>query len=184
MPSRWSREAPKLTYRELDQRANQLARHFRKRGVGPEVLVGLSLDRGVEMVIALLGILKSGGAYVPLDPRVPDDRISFMMADAQPRVVVTEQNLQRAVFGTGQILLDTDWGVIAEESKERLENKSGPRTLAYVMYTSGSTGKPKGVPIEHGSVANLLRSMQREPGIDAGRRVAGGDHAVIRYCRP
>ena len=154
-----------MTYRELDQRANQLARHLRKRGVGPKVLVGLSLDRGAEMVVALLGILKSGGAYVPLDPRVPDDRISFMMADAQPRVVVTEQNLQRAVFGTDQILLDSDWGVIAQESEERLENKSGPRTLAYVMYTSGSTGKPKGVPIEHGSVANLLRSMQREPGL-------------------
>ena len=88
-----------LTYRELDQRANQLARHLRKRGVGPEVPVGLSLDRGADMVVALLGILKAGGAYVPLDPRVPDDRISFMMADAQPRVVVTERNLQRSVFG-------------------------------------------------------------------------------------
>ena len=154
-----------MTYRELDQRANQLARHLRKRGVGPEVPVGISLDRGVEMVVALLGILKAGGAYVPLDPRVPDDRISFMMADAQPRVVITEQKLQRDVFGTEKILLDSDWGVIAEESKESVEKRSNPRTLAYVMYTSGSTGKPKGVPIEHGSVVNLLRSMQREPGL-------------------
>lgn len=154
-----------LTYRKLDQRANQLARHLRKRGVGPEVLVGLSLDRSAEMVVALLGILKAGGAYVPLDPRVPDDRISFMMADAQPRVVITEQNLQRAVFGGEQVLLDSDWGVIQQESTQSLENNSEPRSLAYVMYTSGSTGKPKGVPIEHASVANLLRSMQREPGL-------------------
>ena len=154
-----------LTYRELEQRANQLARHLRKRGVGPEVPVGLSLNRGAEMVVALLGILKAGGAYVPLDPRVPDDRISFMMSDAQPRVVVTERSLQRPVFGTDQILLDSDWSVIAQESKERLDQKTGPESLAYVMYTSGSTGKPKGVPIEHGSVSNLLRSMQREPGI-------------------
>jgi surfactin family lipopeptide synthetase A len=154
-----------LTYRELDQRANQLARHLRKRGVGPEVLVGLSLDRGAAMVVTLLGVLKAGAAYVPLDPRVPDDRISFMMADAQPRVVITERNLQRAVFGADQILLDSDWGLIAEESNGRIEKKGGPGSLAYVMYTSGSTGKPKGVPIEHGSVANLLRSMQREPGM-------------------
>ncbi|HET7891393.1 MAG TPA: amino acid adenylation domain-containing protein [Candidatus Sulfotelmatobacter sp.] len=154
-----------LTYRELDERANRLARYLTKRGVGPEVLVGLSLARDTDMVVALLGILKAGGAYVPLDPRVPDDRISFMMADAQPRIVITERSLQRPVFGPDQILLDSDWSLIAQESKERLENRSGPRTLAYVMYTSGSTGKPKGVPIEHGSVANLLRSMQREPGL-------------------
>ncbi|HEX4783494.1 MAG TPA: amino acid adenylation domain-containing protein [Candidatus Sulfotelmatobacter sp.] len=154
-----------LTYRELDQRANQLARHLRKRGVGPEVAVGISLDRTAEMVIALLGILKAGGAYVPLDPRVPEDRIRFMMADAQPGLVITEAKLQRAVLGTSPILMDADWNIIAQESTERLEKNSSSQTLAYVMYTSGSTGKPKGVPIEHGSVANLLRSMQREPGL-------------------
>jgi amino acid adenylation domain-containing protein len=118
------------------------------------------------MVIALLGILKAGGAYVPLDPRLPDDRLSFMLSDAQPRFVLTEQKLQRGVFGADPILLDSDWEFIAQESKENPDKKLSPQTLAYVMYTSGSTGKPKGVPIEHGSIVNLLRSMQNEPGLN------------------
>lgn len=155
-----------MTYRELNQRANQLAWYLLKRGVGPEIPVGLSIDRGSGMVIALLGILKAGGAYVPLDPRLPDDRLSFMLSDAQPRFVLTEQKLQRGVFGADPILLDSDWEFIAQESKENPDKKLSPQTLAYVMYTSGSTGKPKGVPIEHGSIVNLLRSMQNEPGLN------------------
>jgi amino acid adenylation domain-containing protein len=155
-----------MTYRELNQRANQLAWYLLKRGVGPETPVGLSLDRGSGMVIALLGILKAGGAYLPLDPRLPDDRLSFMLSDAEPRFVLTEQKLERGVFGAGPILLDSDGEVIAQESKENPDKKLSPQTLAYVMYTSGSTGKPKGVPIEHGSVVNLLRSMQDKPGLN------------------
>jgi amino acid adenylation domain-containing protein len=155
-----------MTYRELNQRANQLAWYLLKRGVGPEVPVGLSLDRGPRIVIALLGVLKAGGAYVPLDPRVPADRMSFMLSDAKPRVVLTEQRLLRDVFCADTVLLDSDWHVIAQESKENPNRKLNAQTLAYVMYTSGSTGKPKGVPIEHGSVVNLLRSMQREPGLN------------------
>jgi amino acid adenylation domain-containing protein len=155
-----------MTYRELNQRANQLAWYLLKRGVGPEIPVGLSIDRGSGMVIALLGILKAGGAYVPLDPRLPDDRLSFMLSDAQPRFVLTEQKLQRGVFGADPILLDSDWEFIAQESKHNPDKKLSPQTLAYVMYTSGSTGKPKGVPIEHGSIVNLLRSMQNEPGLN------------------
>src|SRR6202034_1102802 len=155
-----------MTYRELNQRANQLAWYLLKRGVGPEIPVGLSINRGSGMVIALLGILKAGGAYVPLDPRLPDDRLSFMLSDAQPRFVLTEQKLQRGVFGADPILLDSDWEFIAQESKENPDKKLRPQTLAYVMYTSGSTGKPKGVPIEHGSIVNLLRSMQNEPGLN------------------
>jgi surfactin family lipopeptide synthetase A len=154
-----------LTYRELNQRANQLAWYLLKRGVGPEVHVGLCVDRRLGMVIALLGILKAGAAYVPLDPRVPDDRMSFILSDAKPRIVLTEEKLKRDVFGKDSILLDSDWKVIAEESKENPDKKLSPQALAYVMYTSGSTGKPKGVPIEHGSVVNLLRSMRREPGL-------------------
>jgi surfactin family lipopeptide synthetase A len=154
-----------LTYSELNHRANQLAWHLLKRGVGPEVPVGLCVDRGLGMVVALLGILKAGGAYVPLDSRLPDDRLSFMVADAKPRIVVTERKLQREVLGAGPVLLDSDWKVIANESKENPSKKLSPKTLAYVMYTSGSTGKPKGVPIEHRNVVNLLRSMQREPGL-------------------
>ncbi len=158
-------EKQELTYRELDQRANQLARYLLKRGLGPEVPVGLCMDRGPTMVIALLGILKAGGAYVPLDPKLPDDRLSFILADVRPRIVLTEQNLQRSVFGADTVLLDSDWTVIAQESNESPNIKLSPRTLAYVMYTSGSTGRPKGVPIEHRSVVNLLCSMQHEPGL-------------------
>ena len=133
-----------MTYRELNQRANQLAWYLLKRGVGPETPVGLSIDRGSGMVIALLGILKAGGAYLPLDPRLPDDRLSFMLSDAEPRFVLTEQKLERGVFGAGPILLDSDWEVIAQESKENPDKKLSPQTLAYVMYTSGSTGKTEG----------------------------------------
>ena len=154
-----------LSYRELNQRSNQLARYLLSRGVGPEIPVGLCVDRGPGMVIGLLGILKAGGAYVPLDPKLPDDRLSFMLSDVKPRVVLTEQSLHRGVFGSDPVLLDSDWELIARESKENPNKKLSPRTLAYVMYTSGSTGKPKGVLIEHGSVVNLLRSMQREPGL-------------------
>ncbi len=155
-----------LSYGEVNQRANQLAWHLRKRGVGPEVHVGLSVDRGAGMVIALLGILKAGGAYVPLDPKLPDERLSFMLADAKPLLVITERKLRRRVFGADPVLLDSDWKAIAQESKANPNQKLSPKTLAYVMYTSGSTGKPKGVSIEHGSVVNLLRSMQREPGLN------------------
>src|SRR5438309_373563 len=155
-----------LSYRELNQRANQLARYLLKRGVGPEVPVSMCLDRGPGMMVALLGILKAGGAYVPLDPRLPDDRLSFMLADVKPRLVLTEQKMQRGVFGADTVLLDSDWNVIAQENTENPNQKLSSQTLAYVMYTSGSTGRPKGVLIEHGSVVNLLRSMQREPGMN------------------
>ena len=155
-----------MTYRELNQRANQLAGYLLKRGVGPEVPVCMCLERGPGMMVALLGILKAGGGYVPLDPRLPDDRLSFMLADVKPRMVLTEQKMQRGLFGADTVLLDTDWNVIAQESKQNPDQRLSPQTLAYVMYTSGSTGRPKGVLIEHGSVVNLLRSMQREPGMN------------------
>jgi amino acid adenylation domain-containing protein len=155
-----------LSYRELNERANQLARYLLKRGVRPEIPVGICLDRGLEMVVALLGILKAGGAYVPLDARLPDDRLSFMLADVKPSLVVTENSQRRDVFGTSTVLIDSDWSLISQESPENLQQKLSPNTLAYVMYTSGSTGRPKGVPVEHGSVVNLLCSMRREPGLN------------------
>ncbi len=150
-----------LTYRELNRRANQLAWYLQKRGVRPDVPVGLCIDRGPEMVIALLGILKAGGAYVPLDRRLPDERLRFMVEDVRPRFVLTKQNLWREPFGKDAIILDGSWAAIAEENTANIENVSSPRNLAYVMYTSGSTGKPKGVPVEHRGVVNLLASMQR-----------------------
>jgi amino acid adenylation domain-containing protein len=158
-------EESSLTYRELNQRANQLAWFLRERGVGPEVPVGLCIDRGLEMVIALLGILKAGGAYVPLDPRLPDERLSFILGDVQPRMVLTKQSLRRKLFGEDAVTLDAGSGAIAQERKENPEPISTPQHLAYIMYTSGSTGKPKGVPIEHRSVVNLLFSMQRTVGV-------------------
>jgi amino acid adenylation domain-containing protein len=155
-------EDSRLTYRELNRRANQLAWYLHKRGVGPDVPVGLCIDRGPEMVIALLGILKAGGAYVPLDPRLPEERLRFMVEDVRPRVVLTKQNLWRAPFGKDAIILDGSWATIAQENTANIENVCGPRDLAYVMYTSGSTGKPKGVSVDHRGVVNLLASMQRE----------------------
>jgi amino acid adenylation domain-containing protein len=154
-------EDSRLTYRELNRRANQLAWYLHKRGVGPDVPVGLSIDRGPEAVIALLGILKAGGAYVPLDPRLPDERLRFMVEDVRPRVVLTKQNLWREPFGKDAVILDRSWATIAQENTANTQNVCGPRNLAYVMYTSGSTGKPKGVPVEHRGVVNLLASMQR-----------------------
>ncbi len=154
-----------LTYRELNERANQLAWFLLNRGVGPDVPVGLCIDRGLEMVIALLGILKAGGAYVPLDPRLPDERLAFMLSDVKPPLVLTQQHLRRQLFGENTITLDSSWDVIAHEKKTNPSAGSNPQNLAYVMYTSGSTGKPKGVPIEHRSVVNLLTSMQGCPGL-------------------
>jgi amino acid adenylation domain-containing protein len=154
-------EDSRLTYRELNRRANQLAWYLHKRGVGPDAPVGLCIDRGPDMVIALLGILKAGGAYVPLDPRLPDERLRFMVEDVAPRFVLTKQNLWREPFGKDAIILDGSLATIAQESAANIQNVGSPRNLAYVMYTSGSTGKPKGVPVEHRGVVNLLASMQR-----------------------
>jgi amino acid adenylation domain-containing protein len=162
-------EGRRLTYRELNHRSNQLARHLRKLGVGPDVLVGLCLERSLEMVVGLLGILKSGGGYVPLDPAFPKHRLELMLEDARPPVVVTQSSLQDLLpqAGTNMVIMDRDREVIAGESLENLEELAHPRNLAYVLYTSGSTGKPKGVQIEHGCVVNFLISMQREPGLSS-----------------
>jgi amino acid adenylation domain-containing protein len=155
----------RLTYRELNQRANQLAGYLRKRGVGPDVCVGLCVDRGPAMVIALLGILKAGGAYVPLDPRLPDERLSYMLADVQPLLVLTKRSLRREIFGKDAVILDAGWDATTQKEVANSGNHCHPQNLAYVIYTSGSTGKPKGVPIEHRSIVNLLCSMQRTLGV-------------------
>src|ERR1700736_4936113 len=158
-------EDSQLSYRELNERANQLAWYLRQQGVGPDVPVGICMDRGWEMVVGLLGILKAGGAYVPLDPRLPQGRLSFMLSDVNPPVVLTQQRWQDKFPGARKVLVDTDREWIARESTANLGKGADPHTLAYVMYTSGSTGRPKGVPIEHRGVVNFLCSMQREPGL-------------------
>ncbi|MGD0697556.1 MAG: amino acid adenylation domain-containing protein [Terriglobia bacterium] len=159
-------EKQRLTYRELNARANQVARCLRKLGVGPEVLVGVALDRSVELLVALLGVMKAGGAYVPLDLDYPRDRLEFMVGDSRLRVVLTQAGLQARlpdVIGT-QVCLDSDGGSISRESEEDFSSGAQPDNLVYVIYTSGSTGLPKGVQIEHRSLVNLLESLRIWPG--------------------
>src|SRR2546427_461057 len=162
-------EGRSLSYAELDSRANQLADLLRKRGVKREVLVGLCVERSLEMVVALLGILKAGGAYVPLDPAYPRDRIKYVLDDARVQVLITQESLRRSLPATSAevLCLDPAWKTLARESAENVAADVGQENLAYVIYTSGSTGKPKGVQLEHRSVVNFLCSMRREPGLAA-----------------
>jgi amino acid adenylation domain-containing protein len=145
-----------LTYGELNGRTNRLARRLRAMGVGPEVLVGLCVERSLEMVVGLLGILKAGGAYVPLDPAYPKERLSFMLEDSQAPVVVTEERFRGLVSGGASevVSLDGERESIDRESGEVQESGVEPENLAYVIYTSGSTGEPKGVRIAHHSLVN------------------------------
>ena len=151
-------ESKELTYRELNSRSNQLAQYLKKRGVGPEVLVGICVKRSLEMVVGLLGILKAGGAYVPLDPAYPTDRLDFMLEDSAAKLLLTQESIALRIGKSmlDVVCLDTDWPEIGRERDENLATKPGAENLAYVIYTSGSTGKPKGVAIEHRSAASLL----------------------------
>jgi amino acid adenylation domain-containing protein len=160
-------ENRQLSYRELNRRANQLARYLRRLGVGPEVLVGICAERSIEMVVGLLGILKAGGAYVPLDPAYPKERLRDVLSDAGVTLLLTQKRLMRALPPPAAevVWLDANWKAISRESDANLPVQAGPKNLAYVIYTSGSTGKPKGVQIEHRSLVNFLNSMQREPGL-------------------
>ena len=167
-------EEQQLSYGELNQRANQLAQHLQSLGVGPEVLVGLCVERSLEMVVGLLGILKAGGAYVPLDPSFPQGRLAYMIADSGMRVLITHRQLEQSlpVRPASIVRLDADWETIARQDTTNSKwPETRPENLAYVLYTSGSTGKPKGVAIPHGAVVNFLRSMQREPGFGAEDRL-------------
>ncbi len=147
-----------LSYRELDARANQVAHYLRRRGAGPEVLVGLCVDRSLEMLVGMLGILKAGAAYLPLDPEYPGERIAFKVEDAGASIVLTGASSARVVAGQGaeRVLLDDDWPAIAAEPSHRPASGAGPGHLAYVIYTSGSTGKPKGVMVDHAKVMRLF----------------------------
>jgi amino acid adenylation domain-containing protein len=161
-----------LTYEQLDARANQLARRLQALGVQHEALVGICIDRSLDMIVALLGVLKAGAAYVPLDPAFPKDRIDFMIQDAGLAVIVTHSRLRALIGGEARaVCLDAERDEIAAESGAHVESSAGASSLAYVIYTSGSTGRPKGVQLEHRSVVNFLRSMHREPGIGANDRV-------------
>ena len=158
-----------LSYGELNRRTNDLARHLRARGVGPNVLVGLYVPRSLDMIVGLLGILKAGGAYVPLDPSYPRDRLAFMLADAQPLLLLTHSTLQGqlAPHKIEEMCLDDLPAHMPNGDERPASGKRQAQDLAYVIYTSGSTGKPKGVQISHQAVINFLSAMRREPGITA-----------------
>jgi amino acid adenylation domain-containing protein len=141
----------RLSYRELNGRANQLAHYLRGLGVGPEGLVGICVERSVEMVVGILGVLKAGAAYVPMDPAYPEERLSFMLEDAKVSVLLTQSGLKRAWPGQTRVL-PLDGLRLEGESKENPAPVSQPEHLAYVIYTSGSTGQPKGVALEHRSL--------------------------------
>jgi amino acid adenylation domain-containing protein len=162
-------EGKQLTYGELNRRANQLAHYLRRLGIGPEKLVGICIERSMEMVIGLLGILKAGGAYIPLDPSYPRERLAFMLDDSQASVLLTSERIVEGFKmqddeSPSSILdpqmkllcLDTHWEVIALESEQNTRSEVKPDNLAYVIYTSGSTGQPKGVAIEHRNTTALL----------------------------
>src|SRR5258707_6071977 len=160
-------EDSRFPYRELNARANQLAHYLHKLGVGPDVLVGVAMDRSLEMLVALLGILKAGGAYIPLDPSFPPDRLAYMVEDSRMFLLITHRNIDKNLSARPRLIvrLDSDWREIATQSAERLTLlNASPQNLAYVLYTSGSTGKPKGVEIQHSALVNFILSMQREPG--------------------
>ena len=160
-------EDEQLTYSELNRRANQLAHYLRKLGVGPEVLVGICVERSVEMVVGLLGILKAGAAYVPLDPEYPKERLSFMLEDAEVPVLLTQERLVEGLpeHNAEVICLDTGWEAIKCEGEWNPIGGATADDLAYVIYTSGSTGRPKGVQIMHQAVVNFLNSMRQRPGL-------------------
>ena len=155
-------ESEELTYEQLNQRANQFAHHLVSLGVNPEVLVGICVERSIEMVVGLLGILKAGGAYVPLDPNYPQERLSYMLKDSDVGVLLTQNSLleSKPSHNAQVVCLDRDRNQIEQQSKENLDVGVTSHNLAYVIYTSGSTGKPKGVLVEHQAVVNHMSWMQ------------------------
>ncbi|MBW4507954.1 MAG: amino acid adenylation domain-containing protein [Scytonematopsis contorta HA4267-MV1] len=154
-------ENQQLSYYQLNQRANQVAHHLQSLGVKPEKLVGICVERSIDMVVGMLGILKAGGAYIPLDPNYPQERLSYMLADSGVEVLLTQQSLLKSLpQNQAQVVcLDADWDIISKQSEDNPKCRVKSENLAYVMYTSGSTGQPKGVAIEHHSVLNLAEGL-------------------------
>ena len=161
----------RLTYSQLDERSERLARILRGSGVCREVVVGLFFTRGLEMVVALLAVLKAGGAYLPLDPNFPSQRIAFILSDAEISVLLTQSSLVPALPQSNALLIvadeavDEDADSVQEASYDMSENQSGPDDLAYLIYTSGSTGLPKGTQLTQRSLVNLISSILHEPGL-------------------
>ncbi|BAY48986.1 amino acid adenylation domain protein [Scytonema sp. HK-05] len=160
-------EEEQLTYQELNARANQVAHYLQTLGVRPEVLVGIYVERSLEMVVGLLGILKAGGAYVPLDPSYPHERLAFILGETKVSVLLTQKKLVAVLpeHKAKVVCLDADWEEIVKQSADNLINKATTENLVYAIYTSGSTGQPKGVQITHGALVNFLSTMRLTLGL-------------------
>jgi non-ribosomal peptide synthetase component F len=160
----------RLTYREVDERSNRLARYLQSLGVRPETLVGVAMERSEEIVVTLLGILKAGGAYVPLDPSYPQARLSLVIEDAGLSIILTTiaKRGQIPVADDRLVVLETAAPAIALYSSEPILPNATALNLAYVIYTSGSTGKPKGVMVEHRNVVNFFTGMDQVIGATGG----------------
>ena len=159
-----------LTYRDLDESANRLARRLQQLGVGPDKLVGIAMGRSETLVVSLLGILKAGGAYVPLDPTYPQDRLSLVIEDSQMPVLLTTASSRAHLppAAAGLTILDAEDADLGRESAETVVSSATPENIAYVIYTSGSTGKPKGVMVENRNVVNFFTGMDRAIGCAPG----------------
>jgi amino acid adenylation domain-containing protein len=160
-------EGRNVTYRELNDRASQIANHLLALGVEPETLVGICVERSADMIAGLLGILKAGGAYVPLDPQYPSSRLALMLQDSGLQVLITQERLQHNFAGFAGHFVCLDSQELVQESKRPCSGRAQPDNLAYVIYTSGSTGKPKGVAISNRALVNFLWSMRVTPGLTA-----------------
>lgn len=162
-----------ITYEELNQRANQVARYLKRQGIRSEMVVGLCMERSIEMIVGLFGILKAGAAYLPLDPTYPPERLLFMLKDADVRLVLTESKLESLpCFENIQIIsIDHEWCQIEQEQRENPTTLVTPQNLCYIIYTSGSTGLPKGVMITHRSVANFALTIGHEYQLKSTDRV-------------
>ncbi len=163
----------RLTYAQLNARANQLARHLKTLGVGPESLVGICVERSIEMLVGLLATLKAGGAYLPLDPTYPEARLEFMLLDSDAKVVITQERLLEALpnYDGATVCFERDSSLIESCSTENLTRSAAAENLAYIIYTSGSTGRPKGTLIEHRSLVSFVQAAVEEYGFSLTDRV-------------
>ncbi len=174
-------ENQQLTYRQLNSKANQLARYLQQLGAKPEVLIGLCVERSLDAIVGILGIIKTGAAYLPLDPTYPQERLNFMLEDAQVSIFVTQQHLAQNLtqpenYGVFSVVcLDSDREIIARQSPAKLTTNILPKNLAYIIYTSGSTGKPKGVLIEHRGLYNLAQAQ-----IEAFQIIS--NHRILQFA--
>jgi len=171
-------EDQQISYRALNERANQLAHYLRKRGVGPDQLVAIAIERSLEMVVSLLGILKAGGAYVPIDPSYPEERLIFMLEDTRTPLLISQDSLREVFEGYNKIIfIDEIWQEIEQESKDNPQTLTLPQHLAYIIYTSGSTGKPKGVMVQHENLTHYITYAQRTYPIAPGISVFHSSYA-------